>query len=139
MISWKLRLRWQWYALKRWWYKTRWGINMEPFSGSMLPDFGKGKFVSVYKKGGIIDVVGEYKDYAGHMIRLIPYQPNHGLMIEVWVDGHMRCRHHCDINMLAAAAGINWYPGGGKLDGLHPEPMGLKKVWVNREETAAVG
>ena len=135
----KYTVRWYWYALRRKWYKLRWGIDMEPFKGSLLPEFGKGRFVSVYKKGGIIDIVGESADYKGHMIRLIPVQYNHGLMVEVWENGQMVRRTHADINMLAAIAGTNWYPGGGKLDGLHPEPMGMKKLWVNTtDEVTAV-
>ena len=56
----------------------------------MLPKLGKGKYVDVVRKGEIIEI--NYHDKgrtggSGKIIRLIPYQPNHGVMIETWVNG----------------------------------------------------
>jgi len=45
----------------------------------MFPNLGKGKYVSVFRKGDFLDIIDESsKDF----IRLIPYQPNHGIMVE---------------------------------------------------------
>jgi hypothetical protein len=92
------KLLWTKQRIKRWFYKTFHNIDMKGFGGSMLPKLGKGKFVSVYRKKDIIDIVSEENN---KFIRLIPYQPNHGLMVEYWVDGRMRWRNHLDLNMLS--------------------------------------
>jgi len=90
-----------------WWYKARYNIEMGDVDSSMMPTFGEGVFVSVIKKGNIIDIID--KKY-NRFLRIIPYQPNHGFMVEVWENNKMTRRNHMDINMIAMHAGRNWYP-----------------------------
>lgn len=78
-------------------YKKIYNIEVGGFNGSMLPSFGKGKFVSVYRKGDYIDIIDE-KD--GNMIRIIPFQPNHGVMVERYINGEKHGVNHLDLNML---------------------------------------
>jgi hypothetical protein len=67
---------------------------------SMFPVVGKGRYVSVYRRwGGLIDVVDE-RD--GAFIRLVPYQPNHGVMVEFWRNGVIEWRQHVDYQALVA-------------------------------------
>ena len=61
----------------------------------MLPQLGKGKFVSVYRKGSYIDIVDEKTQ---NIMRLIPCQRNHGIMIEEIVNGKLCARMHMDYN-----------------------------------------
>ena len=61
-------------------YFARYRIRVRR-GGTMLPCYGKGKYVSVYDAGGIIRIVSETKP--GHEVRITPYQPNHGIMVEV--------------------------------------------------------
>lgn len=56
-------------------YKKLYNIEMKGFHGSMRPSTGKGKYVSVYRKRDIIEIINEKKD---EMVRIIPYEPNHG-------------------------------------------------------------
>ncbi len=60
-------------------YRLVYGISVGG-GGTHFPKTGKGKYVSVYKKGVYTDIVDEGD---GHIYRLIPYQPNHGVFIEV--------------------------------------------------------
>lgn len=64
----------------RWIYKNIYKFNMSGFDGTMVPNTGKGKYVSVYTKGQIIQIIDEENSH--DEIRIIPYQPNHGVMIE---------------------------------------------------------
>lgn len=60
----------------------------------MLPKLGKGEFVSVIQRGPFLDMQDER---TGDVIRLVPYQPNHGVMVEFWQDGTLRWRSHFDL------------------------------------------
>lgn len=66
--------------------------------GTMLPQTGKGKYVSVYTKGQIIQIVDETEEY--NEIRIIPYQPNHGVMVEQLKNGKVHRRDHLNIRQL---------------------------------------
>lgn len=90
--NWSLRKHWKsWFLsdISRFWYKLKYKIEFG-FNGSMLPKTGKGKFVSVYRKGDYIDIINE-KD--SNFIRLIPYKPNHGIMVEKWVNNKLKSRN----------------------------------------------
>jgi len=64
--------------LKKLWLKIKYNIFID-IDSSMFAKLGKGKFVSVFRKGDYLDIVDESsKDF----VRLIPYQPNHGVMVE---------------------------------------------------------
>ncbi len=95
--SWWLRLRW--YAVRRWWSRVRYGIPIGS-NGSMLPSLGKGKYVDVLRRGDCIEIRDHCNPSDLFTIRLIPYQPNHGVMVE-YVDskGHVGWRSHCDARM----------------------------------------
>lgn len=84
---------------KRLFYKLFYGWEVGGFNGTMIPDTGKGKFVSVYRKGDIIQIKHEsgYEFLEYDEIRIIPYQPNHGVMVEFWKNGKMHGRTHLDI------------------------------------------
>jgi hypothetical protein len=61
-------------------YFARYRIRVRG-GGTLLPHYGKGKYVSVYDAGGIIRIVSE--THPGHEVRITPYQPNHGIMVHV--------------------------------------------------------
>jgi hypothetical protein len=63
--------------------------------GSMFPVLGRGRYVSVYRHGSFLDMRDER---TGDEIRLVPYQPNHGVMVECWRDGRMCWRTHCSLD-----------------------------------------
>ena len=96
MIHWK-RFR---YRLKGKYYKLLYGFAMGigVRGGTMIPQTGKGKYVSVYQKGKIIQIIDESGVHGE--IRIIPFQPNHGIMVERWRDGKMYGRNHMDIQQL---------------------------------------
>lgn len=85
---------WIRHDLKRLYFKLRYGWEMG-LGATMLPQTGKGKFVSVYNKSGIIQIIDEVD--GRDEIRIVPFQPNHGVMIERWRDGKMYARNHMDI------------------------------------------
>jgi hypothetical protein len=85
----RYRVRVKWLAVKRWYLTRRFGLSV-----TMLPILRKGRFVSVEQHGPFLDLRDEE---SGDVIRLIPYQPNHGVMVEKWVDGRMAWRSHCDM------------------------------------------
>lgn len=104
-------MRYEWSLRRFWWgwFKQRWaaryytiihGIKMGSFTGgSILPKFGRGKFVSVLKKGSFIDIKAEqelhYKGVKipeGAFIRLIPSAENHGIFYEYWKNGKLKGR-----------------------------------------------
>lgn len=74
-ISRKLRKAWYWY---------KHGIDMDMFKGSILPNFSRNKFVNVYKKGNVIDVVCNElrKRSKPGTIRVTPCADNFGFLIE---------------------------------------------------------
>lgn len=80
------------------WYKVRHGIDIMKI-GSMLPDTGKGQYVDVFCKGEYIEIVNHSKNSCTPYgtIRLIPYRPNHGVMVEYSApSGRVGWRVHCD-------------------------------------------
>jgi len=84
-------------------------IRIKHLGGSMLPECGKGKFVSVYQRGAYTDIVNEG---TGDIVRLIPFQPNHGVMVEYnlkLANGRFRVvgRLHCDFQKFAEMAGVS--------------------------------
>ncbi len=93
----QLKNKWNWFKqdIWRWIYKKIYGFQMEGYNGTLLPVTGSGKYVSVYVKGKLTQMVDED---TGEEIILIPYQPNHGVMVEYWKDGKMRWRNHLDLN-----------------------------------------
>ena len=88
------------YSLNRKYYKLRHGFTMGMCvqGGTMMPETGKGKYVSVYQKGKIIQIIDESGKHGE--IRIIPFQPNHGVMVERWRDGKPYGRNHLDIQQL---------------------------------------
>ena len=90
---------WNWakYDLQLMYYKVFYNFNRGD-QGMMLPKTGKGKFVSVYSKGKIIQIIDERGK--SDEIRIIPYQPNHGIMVEQWKNGKLCCRNLLDIEQL---------------------------------------
>lgn len=103
-MKYKFALRRFWKAwikqdIQRWFYKTIYKFNMVgDMNGTLLPVTGKGKYVSVYKKGNIIQIVDESGEY--DEIRIIPYQPNHGVMVERLKGGKVYERNLLDIGQL---------------------------------------
>lgn len=76
----------------RFFYGWRLGGN-----GTMMPATGKGKYVSVYSKGCITQIVNEEKE---EEIRIVPCQYNHGVMVEYWEERTMRWRQHLGLDQL---------------------------------------
>ncbi len=98
--KWNLRKYWKSWIIrdyKRWYYKTFHKFNMGG-DGTLIPDTGKGKYVSVYRKGDIIQIIDESGEY--DEIRIIPYQPNHGVMVECIKNGNVSWRRHLNIQQL---------------------------------------
>ena len=87
------------FAMRRWWSRVRFGIPIG-LNGSMLPSLGKGKYVDVFRRGNCIEIHDHHSDSKPFTIRLIPYQPNHGVMVEYINDkGNVGWRTHCDSRM----------------------------------------
>ena len=89
---------WWWKRVFYWptrraYYRLRYRVPVGEH-GTMMPSLGRGKFVSVKQRGPFLDLTDERN---GELIRLIPYQPNHGLMVEMWRDGKLYWRMHCGI------------------------------------------
>ena len=101
--KWSLRKYWVgWFKrdLKRWYYSKVHGFNMNAFDGwTMLPTTGKGKFISVYSKGEIIQIKHEsgYEHLEYDEIRIIPCKENHGVMVERFKNGKMCDRKHMNL------------------------------------------
>ena len=93
------RFWWHWLKsdIKRWYYSSVYKFNMGA-NGTMMPDTGKGKYVSVYRKGDIIQIIDE--SGKNDEIRIIPYQPNHGIMVERLKNGKLCERNLLDIEQL---------------------------------------
>jgi hypothetical protein len=96
MASLRLHVTWTIAALRRFYYLVFHGISIN-IDGTMLPNLGKGKYVSVYRKGNYVDIVNEADS---DFIRMIPYQPNHGYMIEHWHNNRLTSRTHLDYKTL---------------------------------------
>ena len=75
--------RWRFWV-KAWWYRVRYGVEIG-LRGSLLPHTGKGRYVSVRRRGPYIDVES-HVPYPGGVpagtVRVYPCQYNHGLFIE---------------------------------------------------------
>lgn len=78
-------------------YKKLYKIDINMLDGTMKPLLGKGEFVSVYRKKDIIEIKSETED---KMVRIIPYQSNHGIMVECWISGKNIFRSHLYLNQL---------------------------------------
>lgn len=92
----RFQVHWKWCATLRWWYRVRHGIVVG-IDGSMLPNLGCGKYVDVFRKGNYIVMHDHCRAEEPYTIRLIPYQPNHGVMVEyVRADGRVGWRTHMD-------------------------------------------
>jgi hypothetical protein len=100
MISLKTILAWKISAIRRFYYRVVHKIHAN-VDGTMLPNIGKGKYVSIYRKGDYIDIVNESD---GNFIRMIPYQPNHGYMVEFWRNNRLASRTHLDYQSLVKIA-----------------------------------
>ncbi len=92
--KWSLRKCWvSWIKsdIKRWYYSRVHKFDMDGLGGTMIPKTGKGKFVSVYSKGQIIQIKHEsgYDHLEYDEIRIIPCQYNHGVMIERFKNGKL--------------------------------------------------
>jgi len=101
--KWSLRKYWiGWFKrdIKKWYYSTVHKFNMSSLNGTMIPTTGKGKFISVYSKGEIIQIKHEsgYEHLEYDEIRIIPCKENHGVMVERFKNGKMRERNHMDLN-----------------------------------------
>lgn len=99
--KWCLRKYWYYWIkadIKRLYYSTVHKLDMGE-NGTMIPVTGKGKYVSVFTKGQIIQIKHEsgYKHLEFDEIRIIPYKDNHGVMIERFKNGKMRDRNLLDI------------------------------------------
>jgi hypothetical protein len=93
-IRWELRS--VWFGVRRWWSFMRYGIRVGE-NGSMLPCLGRGKYVDVVRRGDCIEMYDHSNKENPFTIRLIPYQPNHGVMVEyISADGQIGWRSHCD-------------------------------------------
>ena len=101
-------MKYEWTLRKYWWYwfktdiiilfyKLRYGFKVGKYD-TLMPETGKGKYVSVYRKGDIIQIIDETGK--NNEIRIIPYQPNHGVMIEVLKNGKIYSRNTLDIEQL---------------------------------------
>ena len=100
--KWSLRRFWiSWLKndIKRLYYSKIHKFNMGEFKGTMIPNTGKGKFVSVFTKGQIIQIKNEngYEHLKYDEIRIIPCQYNHGVMIERFKNGKMHDRFSMDL------------------------------------------
>lgn len=98
--NWTLRRFWKSWAkqdLRKMWFKFRYGWKLGG-NGTMHPQTGKGEYVSVYSKGGIIQIIDEEGKY--DEIRIIPCQHNHGVMVEKIIDGKVSSRNQLDIRQL---------------------------------------
>jgi hypothetical protein len=75
------------------WCRLRYGIIAGGLQGSHLPRLGRGKYVDVIRRGDFIDIRDHHDEKNPFTIRLIPYQPNHGIMVEYNdMNGNVRWR-----------------------------------------------
>ncbi len=86
-------------------YKLIHNLNVGLLSSNnatIYPATGKGKFVSVYQKGKIIQIINEDKDLDYNEIRIIPTKYNHGISIEKWKGDELIYRTHLNIEQLGS-------------------------------------
>jgi hypothetical protein len=95
-----MRQKWWWkrtfyWPTKRASHRLRYGVDVPP---SMLAQLGRGKFVDVVQRGPYTEIT-EHR--TGDMIRMIPFQPNHGFMVELHTaDGRVPWRTHLSFDAL---------------------------------------
>ncbi len=106
MTSWYMRKVWlrrRWNLTRFAWYRIRYRVPVRGLgagSSTMAPKLGRGKYVSVIQRGPFTDIRDER---TGELIRLIPYQPNHGIMVEFWPNpDRLEWRTHADFEILKA-------------------------------------
>jgi hypothetical protein len=98
-------LRWYRFAAIRTYYTLR---GRRPIGGTdgLPPKLGRGKYVDVLKRGPFLEITRHHRalesDITAQTIRLVPYAPNHGVMVELWQDGRCRWRTHCDFDAFKA-------------------------------------
>ena len=107
-MKYKFSLRKYWYSwlkqdYKKLFYKILYGWKMG-FNYTFITNTGKGKYVSVYRKGDIIQILDEERVH--NEVRIIPYQPNHGVMIEIWKNDKLISRNNLDIEQLNKLSNI---------------------------------
>lgn len=96
----RMRRLWWWKAKLYWptlraWHRYRWGVAVPP---SIMARTGRGKYVDVIRRGPYVEIT---EHASGEMIRMIPYQDNHGYMVELHTpDGQMPWRTHFDFGKL---------------------------------------
>jgi len=103
-MKYKLSLRrfwWSWLKqdYKKLFYKLLYGWKVGTYDDTLIPETGKGEYVSVYRKGDIIQIKHErgYNELIYDEIRIIPYKSNHGVMVERLKNGKVIDRNHLDI------------------------------------------
>lgn len=88
------------FSISYWWYRLRYNIKIGgwEWDSTMRPSTGKGNYVDVLVKGPFIDIVDHSSDrHPRGTIRLIPCQPNHGVMVEYLTpSGKVAWRVNCD-------------------------------------------
>lgn len=96
---------WRFAAIRRY-YALRGRRPVNGTVGGMAPKFGRGKFVDVLKRGPFLEITRHHRalapDITPQTIRLVPYAPNHGVMVELWEGGRCRSRTHCDFDAFKA-------------------------------------
>ncbi len=88
-------------AIVKLYYKLRYNIEIEN-DKTMCYNLGRGKYVSVIRKGNYIDIINHktiVTPEKTEFIRLVPYQPNHGIMVEYWENNKLTFRTHCGFEM----------------------------------------
>jgi hypothetical protein len=95
----KYWINWLKRDFKKFYYLFIYDFKMGGFNGTMIPTTGKGKFVSTYCKGSIIQIKREsrYEDLKYDEVRLIPCKENHGIMVERFTNGKLIDRKHLDL------------------------------------------
>lgn len=86
-------------------YKLIYNLNVGYVTrvhATTYPATGKGKYVSVYQKGKIIQILNESKDLDYSEIRIIPTKYNHGIFIEKWKGNELVYRTSLDIEQLGS-------------------------------------
>jgi len=86
-----------WWAIRRVLRKIVYG-TAGGLDDPMIPQLGWGGFVSVYLRRKCFELVNKNTGSEAPIgrIRLVPYQPNHGVMVEYYDgEGNMQWRIHC--------------------------------------------
>lgn len=94
-------LKYRLYRLKQYitrlYYRIFHNIICCGFDNSILPKFGKGKYISVYRKGSYIDIINEDTK---NFIRIIPSQESHGIYVERWENNRITSRNILEYRQL---------------------------------------